>query len=223
MKQGFPNKTWLPLGEALTASRPLPEKWSKDYLVTVPWSYSLLNYSIVWNASITGLFDQVLQALLCNFSPLCKADSVVFGSLTRPHMTVSLTAEIHAREQLILSRQSSCLSLNRLSALIFAGFITRRGDWIQLPPLLSRQANHSFIKTLGPTDVTEVFSVIADSGGPWLQRAKLPQVLPTKQWKAPFQVRSWGAVLWWKIEERGNRSVLLERTGNDLIKHRSQW
>lgn len=172
-------------------TRPLPEKWSKDYLVTVPWSYSLLNYSFVWNASITGLFDQVLQALLCNFSPLCQADSIFFGSLTRPHMTVSLTAEIHTCWTAHTIRQSSCLSLNWLNTLIFPGFITQRGDSIQLPSLLSRQVNHSFIKLVGPTHVIEVFSTITDSGRPWLLRGKLPQVLPTKQWKAPFQVKSW--------------------------------
>lgn len=75
---------------------PHPEKWSKAYLIIVLWSLSLLNPSIVWDASITVLFDQVLRALLCNFSPICKADSDFFGLLTRPYITVSLTAEIHA-------------------------------------------------------------------------------------------------------------------------------
>lgn len=53
-------------------------------------------------------------------------------------------------------------------------------------------ASKPFIhQIVGTTDVIESFSVITDSGGPWLLRGKLPPVLPTKKWKAPFQVKSW--------------------------------
>lgn len=140
------------------------KKWSKDYLVTVPWAYSLLNYSIVSNASITGLFDQVLQALLCNFSPLCKADSVFFGSLTRPHMTVSLTAEIHARGTVHTVRQSSCLSLNWLNTLIFPVFYYPAWWLYPATSFVVSASKPSIRQIVGTTDVIEVFSTITDSG-----------------------------------------------------------
>lgn len=43
-------------------------------------------------------------------------------------------------------------------------------------------ASKPFIyQMVGTTHVIEVFSMITDSGGPWLLRGKLPQVLPTVQ------------------------------------------
>lgn len=67
-KQGFPNKTRFGM-----KCSPLPGLSQKNYLKPTGSqshdSFHSWNYLIVWDASITGLFDQVLQALLCNFSP----------------------------------------------------------------------------------------------------------------------------------------------------------
>lgn len=174
------------MGEALTASRPLPEKWCKGYLVIVPWSYSLLNYSIVWNASITGLFDQILQTLLCNFSLLCKAYSVFFGALSRPHMTVS-----HTHRDSYLGDSSYYMPKFML---VFKP--TKRFDslWFYYPELwlypdtsFVVPASKPFIhQMVGTTHVIEVFSVITDCGGPWLLRGKLPQDVLTVQVESTF-------------------------------------
>lgn len=39
---------------------------------------------------------------------------------------------------------------------------------------------------VGTTHVIEVFSMITDSGGPWLLRGKLPQVLAFEQVESTF-------------------------------------
>lgn len=147
LQQDFPNETWLPLGETLTTSRPLPERmiWRLfGHSSVIPFTLELfhcqkcINHRRVW-PGITGSIVKRLS--------YTQAGSVFFGLLTWQHMTVSLTAEIHDLGTACSFIQSSCLSLNWLNTLILSAAAS---DRIQIPPLLSRQANLLFIIWLDP-------------------------------------------------------------------------
>lgn len=105
-------------------------------------------------------------------------------------MTFSLTAGIHARGTAHTFTPEFTLVL----------YLTKHSDipWFYYPAQRLYPATSFFVlaskpfiqQMAGSTDVIEVFSMITDSGGPWLLRSKLPRVLPTKERKAPFQVKS---------------------------------
>lgn len=64
---------------------PHPEKKSSNAICSQFYDpFHSYNPSIVRDALITGLFDQVLWALLCHFSPTRNADFDFFGLLTKP-------------------------------------------------------------------------------------------------------------------------------------------